>query len=73
MFKTIGEYLREERYIQDLTQIEAAGRCGLCRSQYQKYEYDILIPKIPNCKKIAKGLRLDEKLLLKMRVESYLQ
>lgn len=71
MFKSIGELLREERYRQSLTQIEAAERCGLCRSQYQKYEYDILIPKIPNCRKIAKGMRIEEEKLLRMRAESY--
>ena len=70
MFKSFGDHLRGERYLQSMTQKEAASCCDIGRTQYQKYEYDIVIPKVKNCKKLAKGLRIDEKELLRIRAKS---
>lgn len=57
--KSIGYQMRKRRHELDLTQIEAAELIGVCRSLYQKYEYNQVTPGIFTLLRIAERMGLD--------------
>lgn len=61
--KTLGELLRLVRTYKGLTQAETAEKMGVCRQQYQKYEYGAITPRLVNRERLASALDIDLSLL----------
>lgn len=55
---SIGENIRNQRYIKGMTQVELARKCGMADSQLGAYERGEVVPKQRNVERIAKALEI---------------